>query len=120
MNQYILHYPRNKDIIRVSYGIIKEENKEEKYEFNHLCCTEKGSSGGPILNIKNNRVMGIHIAGKIGDNYNIGLFMKYGIKEFINRNINNKIKIDLSRNRIRDKELKNKLEKIDNNIEKDK
>ena len=93
---YILHYQGSENI-RVSYGIKKEENKENEYEFNHLCCTEKGSSGGPILNIKNNRVMGIHRAGKKGEEYNIGLYMKYGIKEFINNNI----KLDLSRKKNR-------------------
>ena len=40
---YILHYPKNNNIY-VSYGIIKENNKENEYNFNHLCCTDKGSA----------------------------------------------------------------------------
>ena len=37
---YILHYPGSENI-RVSYGIIKEENKVKEYEFNHLCWQKK-------------------------------------------------------------------------------
>ena len=44
--------------------------------------------------------MGIHRAGKKGEEYNIGIYMKYGIKEFINNNI----KLDLSRKK---QEIKN-------------
>ena len=42
---YILHFSGNKNI-ELSYGIIKEE--ENKYNFNHLCNTGKGSVGAPI------------------------------------------------------------------------
>ncbi len=48
---YILHYPRSGDIF-VSYGIIKEG--VNNYDFKHLCSTDNGSSGGPILNLSNN------------------------------------------------------------------
>ena len=59
--------------------------------------------------MENNRVMGIHKGGKIGDNYNIGLFIKYGINEFIN----SKTKLDLSDKNLGNDELKQKLENMD-------
>ena len=81
---YILHYPKNKNIF-VSYGIIKEENEEKNYKFNHLCCTGKGSSGSPLLNISNNKLIGMHI-GENKEN-NIGLLLRYAINDFINKKI---------------------------------
>ena len=81
---YLLHYPKSEEIF-VSYGIIKKVEKEIIYNFNHLCSTERGSSGGPILNLSNNKIIGIHKAAKKNDNYNIGLFLKYPLSEFINK-----------------------------------
>ena len=46
-----------------------------------------GSSGSPILNLKNNKLIGIHKQGAL--NYNIATFLNGPIKEFINININN-------------------------------
>ena len=31
-----------------------------KYNIIHTCSTDDGSSGSPILNLKNNKVVGIH------------------------------------------------------------
>ena len=56
---YILHYLLGNDIC-VSYGIL---NKISKYDIIHLCSTDNGSSGSPILNLKNNKVIGIHKEG---------------------------------------------------------
>ena len=68
----------------MSYGIIKE--KENDYDFNHLSSTGKYLSWGPILNISNNILKGIHKGGNKNKDYNIGLFLKYGINELINKN----------------------------------
>ena len=76
---YILHYPRSGDIF-VSYGLIKEEIN--KYDFKHLCSTDNGSSGGPILNLSNNKIIGVHKAALRQEEYNIGFFLKYPIQEF--------------------------------------
>jgi len=54
---YLLHYPGNNNI-EVSYGIIKE--RENEYDFNHICDAGKYSSGGPILNLSNNKLIGMH------------------------------------------------------------
>ena len=48
--------------------------------------TDKGSSGSPIINLKNNKVIGIHL--KEENNFNIGLFLNYPIQEFINKKKN--------------------------------
>ena len=80
---YIIQYPGGKNL-GVSYGILNKIYEDKEYNFNHLCCTEKGSSGSPIINIINNKVIGIHKAAK--KNYNIGLFINYAIEDFINKN----------------------------------
>lgn len=68
---YILQYPKGCKA-SVSYGII-----EEFYGFKiqHLCCTESGSSGSPILNLKTNQLIGIH-NGEINEIFNFGTFLK--------------------------------------------
>ena len=108
---YILNYSNKQ--IKVSYGIIKEDNKENKNEFSSICNIEKDSSGGPILNLGNNRVIGIY-KGKKEDNNNIGLFIKYGINKFLNftRHFEYLTKINLARENIEDKELKVIIENV--------
>ena len=78
---YIMQYPEGE--LSVSYGNIVGIYEKEKYNFQHKCSTNRGSSGSPILNIINNKVIGIH---KKGANINKGAFLSYSIKEFINRN----------------------------------
>ena len=53
--------------IKVSYGIIKE--KKNEFKFSHLCCIEKGSSSRPILNLKNNKIIGIFKGGSKVEDY---------------------------------------------------
>ena len=57
---YILQYPKslNEQKAAVSYGIIN--NIQEKYNIIHYCSTDNGSSGSPIMNLSNNKVIGIH------------------------------------------------------------
>ena len=114
-NIYIIQYPRvenGRQKASVSIGIIKEElddgeDKESKYYISHLCYTESGSSGSPILRVSNNKIIGIHKGGYSG-NSNIGIYLSYPIKEFLaNKNIV-----------IKNKEIKNEIY-ITLNIEKD-
>ena len=84
---YVLQYPGGKNL-GVSYGILKGIYEDKKYNFMHVCSTEKGSSGSPIINLINNKVIGIHKKSDNNNNYNIGLFINYVIDDFIN-NINN-------------------------------
>ena len=49
----------------------------------HYCSTENGSSGSPILNISNNKIIGIHKQSTKTKEYNIGAFLCNSIKEYI-------------------------------------
>ena len=76
---YILHYPRKKNI-HISYAIIKEEKDNNFFYQNYL---EKDSYGSPILNLSNNKIIGMHIEENNVKNCNVGLFLKFGINDFI-------------------------------------
>ena len=81
---YILHYA-NAEEAKVSFG--KGIKKVDNYDIKHLCHTEPGSSGGPILSRMTNKVIGIH-KGSIGKgkcDYNIGTFLKYPLNELKNQ-----------------------------------
>ena len=80
---YILQYPDAKEAA-VSYGIGIEKISE--YEIKHLCNTKNGSSGGPIINSLNDKVIGLHrgyIKRKV---FNIGTFLKFPLNE-LNKNL---------------------------------
>ena len=81
---YIIQYPWGQKL-GVSYGILNRINEDKEYNFNHLCCTEEGSSGSPIINLTSNKVIGIHKEAE--KNYNRGLFLNYAIEDFIKKNI---------------------------------
>ena len=78
---YILHYA-NAEEAKVSFG--KGLEKVNDYDIKHLCHTEPGSSGGPILSRMTNKVIGIH-KGSIGKYgkcaYNIGTFLKFPLND---------------------------------------
>ena len=87
---YIIQYPEGK--LSVSYGIIGNMCVSEEYNIIHKCSTNRGSSGSPILNINNNKVIGIHKKAK-ENKYNKGTFLNFPIKEFIQQcHINKKEK----------------------------
>ena len=64
---YILQY---KDVALVSHGILKEINN---HDIIHYCPTESGSSGAPIVNLENNKVIGVH--KQSSNNQNKGTFL---------------------------------------------
>ena len=74
---YTLHYPKGDNIV-ASFGLIKGINNPK---INHSCCTEEGSSGAPILSLKNLNVVGIHFGFKQGFKFNQGTIIKYAIIE---------------------------------------
>lgn len=108
---YLLHYPGSKKV-NVSYGTIKSVEKKTQYDFDHLCSTESGSSGGPILYITPNSeiiVIGVHKEGNNKKKFNTGLFLNEPLKDFIKKNANIKeetqpIKDVLNNNKIIEKE----------------
>ena len=85
-NIYILHHP-NVEEAKISFGSgIKQVND---YDIKHLCHTEPGSSGGPILSRITNKVIGIHKGSidKYGKcDFNIGTFLKFPLNELKNQN----------------------------------
>ena len=130
---YMLHYQKfgKEQKSSVSYGITKLI--EDDYNIKYFCYAEKSSAGGPILNIGNNKLIGIH--KKSGeDNFNLGTLLKNPIHEYINNfnlvnknnnNIENDNKKDevKKKNKIKNNKIKNeihlllKIEKEDiNNI----
>ena len=76
---YIIYYPSIKKPAFAN-GIIKVI-EEDNYNIHHLCSSVPGSSGSPIINLKNNKVIGIH-KGASNNNWNLGTFLKKPILEF--------------------------------------
>jgi len=118
---YILHYP-NGDKASVSCGTGLE--KINDFDIKHLCHTESGSSGGPILCRLTNKVIGIHkgfIKRINGNNFNIGTFLKFPLNELNNNqltfeNFLNFKYIDSQNNEIKCSNQNDNKKKINNNI----
>jgi hypothetical protein len=79
---YLLHYPHGNDV-ELSIGVIKSISKYNSNDFFHLCQTQKGSSGCPIINLINFKVIGIHKGTIKEEESNLGTLIKGPIKEFI-------------------------------------
>ena len=110
---YIIQYP-NCDKASVSYGIM---TNIIDYDINHFCCTERGSSGSPIMNLLNNKIIGIHKEASMKFKINRGTYLKYPINEFINQiqnneNNGNNLKINNIKNEL---EIKLRIDKKDIN-----
>jgi hypothetical protein len=86
---YILSYQKEKGVL-VSYGSL---NKKVTHNLIHLCEVEESSSGAPILNLENNKVIGIHISSQKNPYYNKGTFLKYPINDL--NKIKNQIQINV-------------------------
>ena len=80
---YILHFPKGEEA-HISYGCGIE--KIHEYEISHKCITDSGSSGGPILNKLNNKIIGIHRGCYNRKNYNFGTLLKYPLNELSKKN----------------------------------
>ena len=96
---YALHFP-NGDKASVSYGLMIKINN---FEIKHKCSTEKGSSGSPILNLKTNKVIGIHKGfSNISQEFkfNLGTFLKFPLNDFIENELNKENKSDEEENDI--------------------
>ena len=76
---YIIQY-QNVSNVTVSYGLIR--NFDNNDDIIHTCNTNYGSSGSPILNLSNNKLIGIHKQASSLFNYNIGSLLKKPLSEF--------------------------------------
>ena len=79
---YNISYPKGEEVY-VSYGLTKDF--ENDYIVRHLCSTELGSSGSPILNLSNHKVIGLHKGGAARFCYNYSVFLKFPIDDFIQK-----------------------------------
>lgn len=81
---YLLHYSQG-GRMNFSNGIISNI-KEDNYTIEHNCDSKKGSSGGPLINSVNLKIIGIHRGGNIdNENYNVGTLLKEPISLFIEK-----------------------------------
>ena len=79
---YVIQYPLGNNAA-VSYGF---SNGINDFEINHTCSTEHGSSGSPILNLSNNKIIGIHKQSAKNFNYNIGTCLQFPLNDFFEKN----------------------------------
>ena len=74
---YTLHYNKDQNILS-SFGLIKGINKNK---IKHSCFTDYGSSGAPILSLKDFKVVGIHYGFNEKSKLNEGTLIKSVILE---------------------------------------
>ena len=94
---YMLHFPNNGNIsISLGYNI----NKINQYDIKFLCNNDIFLSGGPIINLSTNKVIGIYKGYNIDKNknviYNLGTYLKYPLDEI---NKENKIIMEIKINK---------------------
>ena len=77
---YLIHYPHGLKV-EFSSGVIKSIF-DDNYTISHLCETKTGSSGGPLINILNHKVIGLHKGSKKKKDFNLGTLLKIPIQEF--------------------------------------
>ena len=87
-NIYILEYVKGE--LNYSTGILRNTDENNKVLLRHTCGTGSGSTGSPILNVKTNRVIGIHLSKVMNKSYGLGTFLNYPLKEFISLHKNQK------------------------------
>ena len=56
---------------------------DENFTIKHSCSSQEGSSGGPLLNLLNFKVIGIHKGQNIDNDYNLGTLIKNEIEILI-------------------------------------
>ena len=94
---YILQYPEGKP--SYSCGFVKDSSNDQ--DIIYSCSTSAGSSGAPILNLINNKVIGVHKGSE--SSLNIGTSMKYIVDSFRKTYNINKSKLNME---VKDKESK--------------
>ena len=77
----------HQELVYYIYGNIPCKYREDRNCPIPVYCSLKGFSGGPIYNIDNNKVLGIHIGTKKDTQKNkVGLFLKEVIEDIKNNN----------------------------------
>ena len=78
---YIIHYPLGQDA-KCSLGTVKCISVN-KLTIEHYCATDNGSSGSPLINLFNYKVIGVYKGSPDKKKYNIGTILTKPIQEFI-------------------------------------
>ena len=78
---YTIHFPKGNDAA-LQPGKITLITPYPECLIYHLCNTEHGSSGCPILSYETFKVIGIHKGADKQNNSNFGIFIKYPIEQF--------------------------------------
>ena len=105
-NIYLIHYPKGFKS-KISFGKIKNISINNDI-IEYICSTDKGSSGSPIFNILNYKIIGIHKGDHKKFQFKVGTVLKLPINAFFT-NETHKIK------KISEKINDNKHEKIEQN-----
>lgn len=116
LSAYLIFYPSGKEV-EYSTGLIKRISEDNNIE--HTCSSKPGSSGSPILNLHNNKVIGVHKgAAKNDKNWNLGTFIKEPINKFYQKEMNNNKTNLLEDNKEINKNYDNKNNVINKNLQK--
>ena len=98
---YLIHFAEGRDPV-FSVGKIQGLN-EDNYTIEHLCNSQPGFSGCPIIDFDSKKVIGIHKGSSKEGNWNLGTLMKEPIEKFYEEkgnlnenNINNLNKIEIN------------------------
>ena len=83
---YLIQYPKGNKV-KYSTGVIKNIKNNE---IEHLCPSEAGSSGGPLIKLLNFKVIGLNKGGSLNDNFNLGVLAKEPLIKFKEKYINKK------------------------------
>ena len=112
---YLLNYIKGKEIF-ASYGLLTSITESK---INHKCNTDTGSSGSPIILLKNHKVIGVHYGSPIYNNFsfNFGTLILKPIIEFQQISNNNILVIKktniLKKNEIQSNKIINEEKKLD-------
>ena len=84
---YLLNYIKAQEIV-ASYGLLLNINDDK---ITHKCNTLGGSSGGPIILLEDQTVIGVHYGSNSNSKYNLGTLLINPILEFQEKNESIKI-----------------------------
>ena len=87
---YLLHYVKGIEIYK-SESIIRNIN-ESNYTIEYYCDSSYESSGGPLINLENYKVIGVH-KGFYNNKINIGIIISAPIEKFY-ENLNNQFNMN--------------------------
>ena len=81
---YLIQYVKGESAY-VSYGQIKSCDDEDSYKIRYLAQTDYGASGAPIINLRTQKIVGVHTYNSHKYNFCNGTILKFPIIEFMNK-----------------------------------